>query len=140
MTVSMYDPSQNTLVIANYKVTGVVAISVQRGNPVSKTIGGISSLYSTRVKLKRRPFTLSVTVLQTSVSNLFLQNILSVSEQSPNSFIDIALYGTNGVVHIESTGYMEAAPNLELEETLKDKTYTFKVNPSLQNGVIGLIV
>lgn len=140
MTLTVYDPSQNSITIAGHTCQGVVSINTKRGDAISKTINGISEAYSTRIRTRRKPFTVTVTLLQTSITNVYLQQLSNASENAVDSFVDILILGSGGVVHLRSIGYMETASDLEQQEELVDRVWTFKVNPSSVGGVTDLIV
>lgn len=139
MLVTYYDPLENSVTIGNHKLLGVVSIKVKRNNPLFKTVEGISPIYSTRILQNRKPFTLSVELLQTSTSNEVLKDIYNASETNLNSFIDIVVSSDRGV-HISSSGYITDSPDLELEETLNNRTWTFSVNAYSVGGILDVII
>lgn len=140
MTLTVYDPSQNSITIAGHTCQGVISINTRRGDALSKTINGISEAYSTRIRTRRKPFTVTVTLLQTSITNVYLQQLANASENAVDSFVDILILGSGGVVHLRSIGYIETASDLEQQEDLVERVWTFKVNPSSIGGVVDLIV
>jgi len=140
MSVTLYDPSQNIIEIAGHICIGISEIAVNRGNATTKVIDGISEAYSARCLVKRKPYTVSVTLQQTSISNSFLQQIQSVTERNPVTFVSIKVYSTSGVVHLDTTGWIETSPNLTLTEDLSDRQYTFKANPYTNSGIVDLIM
>ena len=140
MTLTVYDPSQNSITIAGHTCQGVISINTKRGDAISKTINGISEAYSTRIRTRRKPFTVTVTLLQTSITNVYLQQLANASENAVDSFVDILILGSGGVVHLRSIGYIETASDLEQQEDLVERVWTFKVNPSSIGGVVDLIV
>jgi len=140
MSITIYDPSQNSITIAGHTCQGVISINTKRGDAISKTINGISEAYSTRIRTRRKPFTVTVTLLQTSITNVYLQQLANASENAVDSFVDILILGSGGVVHLRSIGYIETASDLEQHEELVERVWTFKVNPSSIGGVTDLIV
>jgi len=140
MTLTVYDPSQNSITIAGHTCQGVVSINTKRGDAISKTINGISEAYSTRIRTRRKPFTVTLTVLQTSITNVYLQQLANASESAVDSFVDILILGSGGVVHLRSIGYIETASDLEQQEDLVERVWTFRVNPTAIGGVTDLIV
>ena len=140
MSLTVYDPSQNSITIAGHTCQGVISINTRRGDALSKTINGISEAYSTRIRTRRKPFTVTVTLLQTSITNVYLQQLSNASENAVDSFVDILILGSGGVVHLRSIGYIETASDLEQQEDLVERVWTFKVNPSSVGGVVDLIV
>lgn len=140
MTLTVYDPSQNSITIAGHTCQGVISINTRRGDALSKTINGISEAYSTRIRTRRKPFTVTVTLLQTSITNVYLQQLANASENAVDSFVDILILGSGGVVHLQSIGYIETASDLEQQEDLVERVWAFKVNPNSIGGVTDLIV
>ena len=140
MSLTVYDPSQNSITIAGHTCQGVVSINTKRGDAISKTINGISEAYSTRIRTRRKPFTVTVTLLQTSITNVYLQQLSNASENAVDSFVDILILGSGGVVHLWSIGYIETASDLEQQEDLVNRVWTFRVNPTAIGGVVDLIV
>jgi len=140
MSITIYDPSQNSITIAGHTCQGVISINTKRGDAISKTINGISEAYSTRIRTRRKPFTVTVTLLQTSITNVYLQQLANASESAVDSFVDILILGSGGVVHLRSIGYIETASDLEQHEELVERVWTFRVNPSSVGGVVDLIV
>jgi len=129
MSLTVYDPSQNSITIAGHTCQGVVSINTKRGDAISKTINGISEAYSTRIRTRRKPFTVTVTLLQTSITNVYLQQLSNASENAVDSFVDL-----------RSIGYIETASDLEQQEDLVNRVWTFRVNPTAIGGVVDLIV
>ena len=140
MSITIYDPSQNSITIAGHTCQGVVSINTKRGDAISKTINGISEAYSTRIRTRRKPFTVTVTLLQTSITNVYLQQLSNTSENAVDSFVDILILGSGGVVHLRSIGYIETASDLEQQEDLVSRVWTFRANPTAIGGVVDLIV
>jgi hypothetical protein len=64
----------------------------------------------------------------------------SVTERNPVTFVAIKVYSTSGIVHLDTTGWIETSPNLTLTEELGDRQYTFKANPYTNSGVVDLIM
>ena len=140
MSLTVYDPSQNSITIAGHTCQGVISINTKRGDAISKTINGISEAYSTRIRTRRKPFTVTVTLLQTSITNVYLQQLANASESAVDSFVDMLILGSGGVVHLRSVGYIETASDLEQQEELVNRVWTFRANPSSIGGVVDLIV
>lgn len=140
MSVTVYDPSENTVDIAGHTLIGLFEIVVDEGNTITKTVEGISPAYSARCKAMLKPFTLRVTLQQTSVSHGYLQQIKNATRRNPATFFAIKVSGTNGTPHLDSIGYLESAPSLTLNEELTDRVYVFKVNPAASTGIVDLIV
>lgn len=139
MIIDYYDPLQNVVTIGGHRLVGVVSIKVKRNNPLFKTTEGISPFYSTRILQNRKPFTLAVELLQTSTSNEVLKDMYNSSELNFNSFFDIIVSSDKGV-HISSSGYITDSPDLELEESLNNRTWTFSVNAYSIGGVLDIII
>ena len=57
-----------------------------------------------------------------------------------DSFVDILILGSGGVVHLRSIGYIETASDLEQQEELVNRVWTFRVSPTAIGGVTDLIV
>lgn len=140
MALTFYDPSQNRLEIAGVAIGGVTRMSLRRGNVITKKVDGIHEVYSARVKMNRKPFVLTVSVLQTSPSLVYLEQLLSHTERNPDSFFGVTLIGNGGTVHINSTGYVETGADCDLEEAVGERTWTFCVNPYVFGGLIDLLV
>ena len=83
---------------------------------------------------------LSITMLQTSPSLVYLEQLLARTERSPDSFFGVMLTGNGGTVHINSTGYIETGADCDLEEALGERTWTICVNPYVFGGLIDLLV
>lgn len=140
MSLTFYDPSENTLSVAGVTLGGITRISLRRGNVTTKKVDGIHEVYSARVKMNRKPFLLSITMLQTSPSLIYLEQLLARTERSPDSFFEVVLTGNGGIVHIYSTGYIETGADCDLEEALGERTWTICVNPYAFGGLIDLLV
>lgn len=132
MSSTVYDPSQNFVIIGGYALTGVTSIRVNRGNDAYKNVDGIDPIYSTRVKQFTRPFRLIVKLLQTSESNQVLQRLYASSEVNANSFLRVEVVSSNGssgaAPNISSTGYIASAPDLVREVEVNDTEWQFVVN------------
>lgn len=138
MTSSVYDPSENTVRVAGFTLTGVTSIEVRRAVDDFKVVHGINPIYSARVRNYKRPFTLTVKLLQTSESNSVLQYLSASSEAMFNSFFRVEVESkrpgilslTQGekIVHLSSTGYVLSAPDLSLDSNTSDRTWVFAVN------------
>lgn len=143
MTSNVYDPSKNIVRVAGLTLTGVTSIKIARGNELFKNVEGISSLDNARVKLFKRPFKLSVKLLQTSASNSLLQHLYSSSEGQFNSFFRVEVYSqdNNGLIrpNISSNGYIVSAPDLTLDMESSDYEWVFMVNPFDFSGLTDII-
>lgn len=132
MSSTVYDPSQNFVIIGGYTLTGVTSIRVNRGNDAYKNVDGIDPIYSARVKQFARPFRLIVKLLQTSESNLILQRLYASSEVNTNSFLRVEVVSNNGSgtqqSNISSHGYIISAPDLNREMEAIDTEWEFVVN------------
>lgn len=132
MSSTVYDPSQNEVVIGGYALTGVTSIKVKRGNDSFKVVDGVHPLYSARVRNFTRPFRLNVKLLQTSESNLILQRLYASSEVNANSFLRVEVVSNNGSgtqqSNISSHGYIISAPDLNREMETVDTEWEFVVN------------
>lgn len=140
MSLTFYDPSENYLEIAGVQISGLTRIGLRRGNVVTKKVDGIHEVYSTRVKMNRKPFLLSISLLQTSPSNIILEQILSKTERSPDSFFGVLLAGSGGTVHINSTGWIETGADCDLEEVVGERVWTMCISPYVFGGLIDLLV
>lgn len=140
MSLTFYDPSQNKLIIADAEINGVTRISLKRGNVTTNTIVGTHEAYAARVRANRQPFTLTVSLLQTSPSNIIFEQLLSKTEKSPDSFFGVTLLGNGGTVHINSTGYLKVGADCDLEEEVGERIWTIGVNPFVFGGLIDLLV
>lgn len=143
MTSTVYDPSSNVVRIGGHSLIGVTSIKVKRGNDTFKMIEGVHPTYSARVKMFKRPFTLSVKLLQTSDSNRVLQYLNTSSEVLLNSFFRIELIGQDNkgkpVAHLSSTGCVLSAPDLDLEMDSIEREWVFMVNAFDYSGLTDLI-
>lgn len=143
MTSTVYDPSKNIVRIANHILLGVTDIKVDRGNDVFKVIDGIHPRYAARVKMFKKPFKLTVKLLQTSESNSVLQYLSSSSEVTFNSFfrVEVLSQSTDGKskVNISSTGYVLSTPDLSLGMETNDMEWIFVVNAFDYSGFTDLI-
>ena len=92
------------------------------------------------MRANRQPFTLTVSLLQTSPSNIIFEQLLSKTEKSPDSFFGVTLLGNGGTVHINSTGYLKVGADCDLEEEVGERIWTIGVNPFVFGGLIDLLV
>lgn len=144
MTSQVYDPSKNLVRVAGLILTGVTSIKLDRGNDLFKQVDGIHSLYSARVKQFKRPFKLSVKLLQTSDSNTVLQHLYTSSEVTYNSFfrVEVLSQATDGKMraNISSSGYINKAPDLTLESESNDLEWVFIVNAFDFSGLTDIVI
>lgn len=116
MAVYTYDPSQVSLTLCGYRLTGVKSISVQLDNPTFKIVRGLRGTV-TRVRDKSTSASITVSVNQQSMANSILSELHRLDTQYGTGRIELVLKDLGGESLIESdVAYVEGYPEFSFSE------------------------
>lgn len=118
----VYDPSQNSIIIAQAIMLGVTKITVDY-QPHYRLMNGTSPIYNTVVKEHLKPARVSVSLLQTSDSVNKLYQLENHIRNNGGTF-EIQVVKSGKPIMI-GNAIFEQMPNESLEETASDMTFTF---------------
>lgn len=153
--VKTYKPSQVSLQVSGYQLGGLVSIRVSFNSPTYTLIKGIRG-WNTRVRNVDTSVTIDIEVLQTSVTNDVLSNIVTEDLRTGNGRLQVSLSDLDGTTKIQSAnGYLEKNADFEFANQIRNKSWrivllntevggvnvgsNIKVGPSLLESALDLI-
>lgn len=125
-----YDPKKVTLLIAGYKLPGIVKISVQFNSRPFKRVKGIRGT-NTRVRDRDTSCQIQVEVLQTSLANNVLSKIHELDAQYGTGRIELSLQDNSGTTGTKTllesdTAYVDGFPNFGFSSEAETRTWTIE--------------
>lgn len=123
MKVYTYSPSDVVLSVGGYIISGITSVAAQRNTPAFKIVRGIRG-QNTRVYNKDTSAEMTVTLLQTSISNDLFSIIEQEDEKYRTGRLEISLKDTSGTTVWESDeAFIEGLPSTTLGKDLTDRTW-----------------
>jgi len=119
-----YSPSDIMLTVSGYTITGFDRIAVQRNSPPFKQIKGIRG-QNTRVRNRDTSCTVTVDLIQTSLANDVLSELLDKDLQTNSVRLSLSLTDTLGNSKIESSEcYVSTFPELVFTNDIQLRRWT----------------
>lgn len=123
-----YDPKKVDLLVAGYKLPGLVEISVQFASRPFKKIKGIRGT-NTRIRDMDSSCTIQITVLQTSLTNNVLSKIHELDAQFGTGRLELSLQDNSGTTGtktlVESdTAFIDGFPDFTLTNDSSTRVWT----------------
>ena len=124
MDVFTYRPGEVVLTLCGYVIEGWSSIAVAPSSPVFKQIKGIRGKH-TRVKLQDKAGTIKIALLQTSIANDVLSELLSLDRATGTGRLEVVLKDTAGTSLFSSTtAYIEAFPEVTFSASQTERNWT----------------
>ena len=124
MDVLTYSPGQVVISVCGYIVEGWSNISVTFNSPVFKQIRGIRGK-NTRVRNKDTSATVRISLIQSSVANDVLTNLLQEDQNSGASRLDITIKDNSGTgLFSSATAYIEGFPETSYSASQSERVWT----------------
>ena len=122
--VFTYSPSDVSLLLSDYRVTGFESIKVSRNSPPFSMIKGIRG-QNTRVRNKDTSCTITVELLQTAIANDVLSELINLDLQNNAMRISLSLTDGNGNAKIQSeNAYIETFPEASFSNDIETRRWT----------------
>lgn len=136
MDVLTYSPGQVVVSICGYIVDGWSNISVAFNSPVFRQVRGIRGK-NTRIRNKDTSATVRISLIQSSVANDVLTNLLSEDRNSGASRLDITIKDNSGTgLFASSTAYIEGFPEMGYSASQSERVWTVLCDAS-SNVTVG---
>lgn len=136
MNVYTYDPTKVILNIGGYVISGVKSVSVTPNAPAFKVVKGIRGV-NTRVFNRDTSAEMTITLLQTSISNDVLSAIIFADKTYRTGRLEISLTDAGGTTLIASDeGFVEELPAVQFGRELSDRTWKICML-STRNALVG---
>lgn len=122
--VKTYKPSDISLILAqNYRVTGIVSMSLSFPKEKFKIIPGIRG-QNIRVRNRDTSCTLTVELLQTSIGNDVLSDIVSQDLITGRGRLEVLIADQSGTTSIQSSNaYVSSFPETTYSNDLTTRTW-----------------
>lgn len=121
--VLTFQPSNVKLIIENFTVTGIVSLALEWGKPAFKVIEGCGGI-NTRVHSLDTSATITVTLLQTSVSNDVFGELVTQDRLYKTGMLSVVLRDQlNGVNVSTDVGFIPQLPNMAFSDDFSDKEW-----------------
>lgn len=121
-----YSPSDVQLQLCGYAIGGVVSISVRWNDPAFKIVRGIRGK-NTRVYNHNKSCTISVELLQTSVSNFIFSDLVTNDVLQSNVRLDVSLRDLSGKTKLMSNkAFIAGYPDFTFSDGLENRTWTIE--------------
>lgn len=134
--VLTYAPSDVTIVLCGYVLTGVVSISLQWKSSPFTVRRGIRGQH-TRTGNKDRQSTVTVEVLQTSITNDILSEILEQDTRNLSGRLELSVKDASGTTQWATTQcFLRAWPDASFTGELQTRKWDFEIL-SYISGKIG---
>lgn len=131
-----YAPSTVTLVLCGYVLTGVVSINLKWNSSPFTVVRGIRGQH-TRIGTKDRQATCCIEVLQTSITNDILSEILEQDTRNYSGRLEFSVKDASGTTQWATTQcFLRAWPDAGFDNTLQTRKWDIEVL-SFISGKIG---
>jgi len=122
--VLTYSPDSVRIELSGYELTGITSISVAMSSPRFSMVRGIRG-YNTRKRTKDTSSVLTITVLQTSVTNTILAKILASDMVYGTAKLSVSIQdtGSRDTFVSSSNAFIVAHPTLEYQEDASTRTW-----------------
>lgn len=126
MAVYTYDPSKVEIRLAGYRLTGIVAISVERESPTFKVVKGLKGT-SARVRNPDTGVTVTLTIQQQSNSNSLLSQIHRDDIQYGTGRLELVVADLGGETVIDSDeAFVESYANVDFQEEAGTRSWILR--------------
>lgn len=136
--VLTYSPSDVKLILCGYQLTGVVSVKLEwKGARPMRVVRGLNG-QNTRVFNKDLYATVSVEVLQTSITNDILTSILVQDRRLSSARLEFSVTDTRGSTFYQSTdAFVGAYPTIGLSGELETRVWEIECLNFIDGGIGG---
>lgn len=135
--VLTYSPSDVVLDVSGYTMTGVVRLSIEWNAETFKTIRGIRGK-NTRVQSLDTGATLTVELLQTSLSNDVLSDLFTLDKSYQSSRLQVYLKDKSGRTEISSSeAFVSNLPSVSFSNELETRVWKILLLETSSSAVKG---
>lgn len=134
--VLTYSPSNVTLVLCGYVLTGVVSVALQWKSSPFTVKRGIRGQH-TRIGTKDRQSTVTIEVLQTSITNDILSEILEQDTRNYSGRLEFSVKDASGTTQWATTQcFLKAWPDASFSGDIQTRKWEIEIL-SYISGAIG---
>lgn len=136
--VLTYSPADVKLILCGYILTGVVGVTLKwKGPPPFRVIHGLNGQH-TRVFNQNLQATVEVELLQTSITNDILTEILVQDRRNRSARLEFSVTDTRGGTFYQSTtAFLGKYPDIALTGELQTRTWEIECLNFLDGGIGG---
>lgn len=125
--VLTYSPSDVVINISGFTVTGVVSASIEWNTETFKTIRGIRGA-NTRVQSLDTGATLTIELLQTSLSNDVLSDLFTLDKSYQSSRLQVYLKDNSGRTEVSSSeAFVSNLPPVSFSNNLETRVWKIQM-------------
>ena len=125
--VLTYTPSDVTLIICDFVVTGMISASLQWSSPPFKLIRGCRGI-NTRVASRDLSAVMTLELLQTTVTNEVLFQLLYQDRRNQSARLDVTLKDTSGdTILYTDSAYISAFPDMRYSEGFDNRVWKIEM-------------
>lgn len=137
-SVLTYDPTSVTIIIAGYILTGVTSVSLEWKSVPFRVQKGIRGI-NTRIYNQDRHATLNIDLLQTSISNDVLSQIIQQDAAFKSGRLEVSVKDVKGTTHFTATNTFVAGwPNVTFDkEGIENRRWQIEILSFVQGNVGG---
>ncbi len=121
--VTTYAPKDVMLEVQNYRLTGIVSLTLEWSTPPFRMVRGIRGNV-TRVRNMDSSAVITVEVLQTSIANDLLDSIVKEDLRTGQAKLQVVLKDISGRFGIQSQqGFVQARPTVAFSNTADNRVW-----------------
>lgn len=136
-SVKTYKPSDVVVVVSGYQLTGIVSLTAQWSSPPYTTIKGIRGT-NTRVRNYDSGLTLILQILQTSITNDVLSEIVSKDISTGNGRLHVQIKDSSGSTLLTSTnGFVSNRADVAYSNDLSEREWRIEMLNTSFDSVVG---
>lgn len=125
--VLTYDPSHVTIVLSGFTLTGILAVDVGWKSKPYTFHKGIRNVH-TRVMHQDLCATVKLEVMQTSITNDVLSDILTADLSNNSAILDLMIKDTGGSTMLHSAQcYISSFPKIKLSQGFENRQWEIEV-------------
>ncbi|WOZ57484.1 baseplate protein [Pseudomonas phage vB_PseuGesM_254] len=125
--VLTYTPSDVTIIICDFIVTGMVSCSLQWSAPPYKLVRGCRGI-NTRVGSKDLSATMNLEVLQTTVTNEVLFQLLYQDRRNQSARLDITIKDNSGdTILYSDSAYVASFPDMRYSDSFDNRNWKIEM-------------
>lgn len=136
-SVKTYKPSDIVVVVSGYQLTGIVSLTAQWSSPPYTTIKGIRGK-NTRVRNYDSGLTLTLQVLQTSITNDLLSDIVFKDSITGNGKLHVQIKDGSGSTVLTSTNaFVSNRADVAYSNDLSEREWRIEMLDTTFDTIVG---
>lgn len=137
VSVKTYKPSDVVVLVSGYQLTGIVSLSAAWSAPPFTVVKGIRGK-NARVRNFDSSLTITLQVLQTSITNDILSDIVTKDISTGNGRLLVEIRDKSGTTVLTSTnGFVSNRANVEFSNDLSERQWVIEMLDTSFGTVVG---